>query len=70
MVVSLLAHRRLCYVERKNSLSALWKTKVSSALLNKSTAVYLFFTITSQLNNSSRENKENHYCNRGLDMCS
>ena len=58
MVVSLLAHRRLCYVERKNSLSALWKTKVSnfvsfivlqmfcSVLLNKSTAVDLFFTIT------------------------
>ena len=22
------------------------------------------------INNSSRENKENHYCDRGLDMCS
>ena len=22
------------------------------------------------INNSSRENKENHHCDRGLDMCS
>lgn len=30
MVVSLLAYWRLCYVERKIPLSALWKTKVNN----------------------------------------
>ena len=27
-------------------------------------------TLLKLINNSSRENKENHYCDRGLDMCS
>ena len=54
-----------------NSIVKQKKTRVNFwSLLTFTGISKVYHTLLKLINNSSRENKENHYCDRGLDMCS